>query len=101
MKASTVKERCGRQKEGRRNWATNWSPYQITKPRPSIYPRQQPRPAGENLSYSMVNFEIERVKAVKFGPGVLGVETPVDSGLGGVAFLNQGLDFLPERLLVG
>ena len=26
---------------------------------------------------------------MKFGPGVLGVEPPLDGGLGGVAFLNQ------------
>ena len=58
MKTSTVKERCGRQKEGRRSWATNWSPYQITKLRPSIYPWQQPRPARENLSYSIVKLDI-------------------------------------------
>ena len=25
---------------------------------------------------------------MKFGPGVLGVEPPLDGGLGGVAFLN-------------
>ena len=41
------------------------------------------------------------VKPVEFGPGVLGVEPPVDGGLGGVALLNQSLDFPVERLLVG
>ena len=38
---------------------------------------------------------------MKFGSGILGVEPPVDDGLGGVAFPDQGLDFLPESLLVG
>ena len=38
---------------------------------------------------------------MKFGSGVLGVEPPVDGGLGGVALLLQSLDFLPEGLLVG
>ena len=38
---------------------------------------------------------------MKFGPGVLGVEPPLDGGLGGVAFLNQSMDFPPERRLVG
>ena len=36
---------------------------------------------------------------MKFGPGVLGVEPPLDGGLGGVAFLNQSLDFPPEARL--
>ena len=38
---------------------------------------------------------------MKFGSGVLGVEPPLDSGLGGVAFLNQSMDFPAEGLLVG
>ena len=38
---------------------------------------------------------------MQFGPGVLGVEPPLDSDLSGIAFLNQNLDFPPERLLVG
>ena len=35
---------------------------------------------------------------MKFGSGILGIEPPADSGLGGVAFLNQSMDFPPERL---
>ncbi len=46
-------------------------------------------------------FGIERVKAVKLGSGIPGVELPVDGGSGGVAFLDQGLDFPPQRVLVG
>ena len=46
-------------------------------------------------------FGIERAKAVKLGPGIPGVELPVDGGSGGVAFLDQGLDFPPQRVLVG
>ena len=38
---------------------------------------------------------------MKFGSGILGVEAPVDGGSGGVALLNQSLDFPPERLIVG
>ena len=38
---------------------------------------------------------------MKFGSSILGVEPPVDDGLGGVAFPYQGLDFPPESLLVG
>ena len=38
---------------------------------------------------------------MKFGSGVPGVEPPVDGGSGGVALLNQSLDFPLERLLVG
>ena len=44
---------------------------------------------------------LRRVKAVKFGSGVLGIEPPVDGGLGGVALLDQSLDFPVERFLVG
>ena len=46
-------------------------------------------------------FGIERVKAVKLGPGIPGVEPPVDGGSGGVPFLEQGLEFPPQRVLVG
>ena len=38
---------------------------------------------------------------MKFGSGVLGVEPPIDDGLGGVALPNQGLDLPPESLLIG
>ena len=38
---------------------------------------------------------------MEFGSGILGIEPPVDGGLGGVAFLNQSLDLPPERLLAG
>ena len=38
---------------------------------------------------------------MKFGSGVLGIEPPVDGGLGGVALLDQSLDFPVERFLVG
>ena len=38
---------------------------------------------------------------MKFGPGILGVEPPVDGGSGGVALPHQGLGFPPERLPVG
>ena len=37
---------------------------------------------------------------MKFGSGILGVEPPVDDGLGGAPFPYQGLDFPPESLLV-
>ena len=37
---------------------------------------------------------------MKFGSGILGVEPPVDDGLGGVPFPYQGLDFPPKSLLV-
>ena len=46
-------------------------------------------------------FGIERVKAVQLGPGIPGVELPVDGGSGGVALLDQGLDFPPQGILVG
>ena len=59
-----------------------------------------PRLRRDELCYLVVNFGIERIKAVKFGSGILGVEPPVDDGLGGVAFPYQGLDFFPESLLV-
>ena len=46
-----------------------------------------------SYEFSLVlNGGIKRVKAVKFGSGVPGVEPPVDGGSGGVAFLNQSLD---------
>ena len=46
--------RCGRQKEGRRDWATSWCPHPMIETNCLICPWQQPRPAGENLSYSIV-----------------------------------------------
>ena len=46
-------------------------------------------------------FGMKGIEAVKFAPGVLGVEAPVDGGLGCVAFLCQGMDFPPENLLIG
>ena len=36
---------------------------------------------------------------MKLTSGVLGVEPPVDGGLGGVAFLDQNLDSPPEHSL--
>ena len=38
---------------------------------------------------------------MQFGSGTLGVEPPVDDGLGGAPFPHQGLDFTLEGLLVG
>ena len=38
---------------------------------------------------------------MKFGAGVSGFKPPVDTSSGGVALRHQGLDFPPERLLVG
>ncbi len=96
-----LKERCGQQKGGRRSWATNWSRYPIAQPRPLICPWQQPRPARENLSYSIVNRKIGRVKAVKFGSGILGIEPPVDGGSGGVALRDQSIDFPSEGHFAG
>ena len=46
-------------------------------------------------------FVIEGIEAVEFGPGVLGVEPPVDGSSGGVPFLHQGLGFPPQHILVG
>ena len=53
MRASTIKGPSVRRSGGRRSWATNCSPYPITDLKPLIYPWQQPRPARENLSYSI------------------------------------------------
>ena len=38
---------------------------------------------------------------MKFGSCVPGVEPPVDGGSGGVALLDQSIDFPPEGLLAG
>ena len=38
---------------------------------------------------------------MQVGSGVMGVEAPVDGGLGGVALSNQSLDLPPESFLVG
>ena len=38
---------------------------------------------------------------MKFGSWVPGVEPPVDGGSGGVALLDQSIDFPPEGLLAG
>ena len=46
-------------------------------------------------------FGIKGIEAVQFGSGVMGVEAPVDGGLGDVALRNQGLDLPPESFLVG
>ena len=46
-------------------------------------------------------FGIEGIEAVEFGSGIRGVEPPVDDGLGGVALGDQGLNLLPESILVG
>ena len=46
-------------------------------------------------------FGIKGIEAVQFGSGVMGVEPPLDGGLGGVAFPDQGLDLPPESFLVG
>ena len=48
-----------------------------------------------------VMFGIKGIEAVQFGSGVMGVEAPVDGGLGGVALSNQSLDLPPESFLVG
>ena len=41
--------------------------------------------------YEGIKLEIKRVKAEQVGSGVLGVEPPVNGGLGGVALGDQGL----------
>ena len=41
-------------------------------------------------------FGIEGIEAVKFAPGVLGVEPPVNGGSGGISLRDQGLDLPPE-----
>ena len=46
-------------------------------------------------------FGIEGIEAVKFAPGVLGVEPPVDDGSGGISLRDQGLDLPPEGRFVG
>ena len=44
---------------------------------------------------------MEGIEPVKFDPGVLGVEPPVDGGSGGISLSDQGQDLPPEGLLVG
>ena len=46
-------------------------------------------------------FGIEGIEAVKFAPGVLGVEPPVNGGSGGISLRDQGLDLPPEGGFVG
>ena len=46
-------------------------------------------------------FGIDGIEAVEFGPGVPGVELPVDGGSGGVALGDQGLNLPPESILAG
>ena len=46
-------------------------------------------------------FGIAGIEAVKFDPGVLGVEPPVDGGSGHVSLSDQGLDLLPQGRFVG
>ena len=50
---STIKEHCGLRNGGRRSWVTNWHPHPMIETGPLICPWQPPRPARENLSYSI------------------------------------------------
>ena len=46
-------------------------------------------------------FGIKGIEAVQFGSGILGVEPPVDTSSGSVAFRNQGPDFPLQRRFIG
>ena len=46
-------------------------------------------------------FGIEGIEPVKFNPGVLGIEPPVDGGSGDVSLRDPGLDLPPEGRFVG
>ena len=46
-------------------------------------------------------FGIEGIQPVKFAPGVVGVEPPVDGGSGDVSLRDQGLDLPSEGRFVG
>ena len=67
---STIKGRSVRRSGGRRSWATNWSPYPITNLKPLICPWQRPRPARENLSYSIVKPVLDG-SSISLDPGAI------------------------------
>ena len=52
------------------------------------------------MNYHSVNLEIERIGAMEFSSGDLGIELPVDGGSGSVTLRDQGLDFPPQGCLV-